>query len=229
MQTFRNVLSQRWQLALAASVIATAILLATFRPILLPQQTYVNFLVGQDPLDSSYVNDEERYYFWVTSEYVAIALRDWANGSEFLTELRWRLWVQGYRFELEELDELLQWSVNSTNVFVRVEHVDAEMTRLVAQEAAATFLAYDSAKIPQLNLSRASVKQIDYSLTVEETAPTIRKQLELPLRLMAGLGVGPLLLVFIARRNSAYATAATIEALGLPLVGEIPTFTIDAN
>ncbi len=229
MNTLLATLRQHWQFALAASVLMLVVLMATYRPQLLPQQTYVNFLVGQDPLESSYVNDEERYYFWVTSEYVAIALRDWANGSEFLTDLRWRLWLQGYRFELEELDELMQWSVNSTNVFVRVEHVDAGVVQLLAQEAAAAFLAYDSAQIPQLNLSRASVQQIDVDLTVEETAPTIRKQLGLPLRLMIGLATGPLVVALIARRQQKFATVSTIESLGLTLMGEIPAFTTDAN
>lgn len=221
-QQLMVLLISRWQLIVIASVVALVILLVTYTPVLPLYRTTITFGVNQAPLESAYVDDEERYYGWVTSEYGAIVLADWGNATNFLTDLRWRLWLHGYRFELAELSELILFTVESTRVKVNIEHIDPTVLNALAQATGEAFVAFENSQIPQLHYAPATVKQFDRLILMEPAEVTIREQLELPLRVLLGMGFGPLLASFLNRRKRRIDSAQMVETLDLPILGKIP-------
>lgn len=223
--TLRAAAQKLWQRRLIAggiSVLALLFALATYTPQLLARSTTISFLISQVPLESGIDNDEERYFGWVTSEYVAIALRDWGNGNAFLDEWRWRMWLHGYRFERSELASIIQWGVGSNLISAELEHVDEGVLKLLATEAINAFASFDTTTLPQLERAPAIITPIDTIITIEPARPSLRNQLELPLRVLFGALLGPAAVLLVGGRRDLVQSAESIDALQLPLLGAIP-------
>lgn len=222
MSSYLQRVRANWPIATAISLLALAFLVATYRAEPTASELVVQFTVGQTPLDSAYLDEEERYFGWITSEYAAIAIRDWANGSTFLNDVRWRLWLTGHHFELEELDEIMRASVNSTIMSIHVTHEDSATMHAIGQAGLAAVNAFDSSSIPHLQLNGAEVTHINSALLDRNNATTLRAELEMPLRVMLGLLFGPLCMLRPRRANTFIHDTEAVDALDLALIGEIP-------
>ena len=91
-----QVLKRRWPLVLIPAIIVLAIGLLTYQPPVPTYTTGVRFIVGQAPAPATDLEDEERYYNWLTSEYIVNGLTDWVRGGEFATAVSQYLAGQGH-------------------------------------------------------------------------------------------------------------------------------------
>ena len=75
----------RWLLIIIPVIVVAVLTVATYQS----PPTYYNvgmhYLVSQEPSVEAASADEQRYYNWLTSEYVVNGLTDWVKGSEFAT------------------------------------------------------------------------------------------------------------------------------------------------
>jgi len=95
LRKYWTVFRRRWLLVVVPVVIVLAVGLATYNP---PPSVYnvgVQFIVGQNPAPVADSADEQRYYNWLTSEYIVNGLTDWVKGGQFATAVSQQLAIQG--------------------------------------------------------------------------------------------------------------------------------------
>ena len=90
------IFKRRWLLVVLPAVVVLAIGLVTYQS---PPPVYnvgVRFLVAQTPSEGAAAADEQRYYNWLTSEYIVNGLTDWVKGGAFATAVSQELAAQGF-------------------------------------------------------------------------------------------------------------------------------------
>ncbi len=221
LRKYWHVLKRRWPLVLIPVVIVLVIGLITYRP---PAPVYtagVRFLVGQEPAPAAVQEDEERYYNWLTSEYIVNGLTDWVRGGEFAVEVSQYLAGQGHSIPAHAVQaglvadnarSMLTLSISggsTTDVATMIEGVIAVLTTQNAQA------------LPQLGGENARLTQLDQPVLTQAPAG-IRSRLELPLRIVLALAAGVALALLVEYLDPTIRTREELQELGLAILGEIP-------
>lgn len=60
------------------------------------------YILGYDPLESTLVDEEQKYFNWLTSEYVTASMSIWVEGTRFSDMVALRMQERGY----EDMDSL---------------------------------------------------------------------------------------------------------------------------
>ena len=220
-----TILRRYWLLALIPAALVLALGLATWRPAPTVYTVGVRFLVGQPPGAAAADLDEQRYYNWLTSEYIVNALNDWVRGIRFAQAVGARVEQDtGTRLDPAALQAGLAADNARSMLTVSVTAGDPDTARAMIDGVIAVLTEDNAAALPQLAGQPAVLTQLDEPL-VAPIAPGLRGQLDLPLRvvlaLVAGLGLALLAHYF----DPTVRDRAALEQLGLPLLGAIPRET----
>jgi capsular polysaccharide biosynthesis protein len=212
---------RRWPLVVIPAVIVLAAALATYQA---PPPAYnvgVRFIVGQPPASAALTEDEQRYYNWLTSEYIVNGLADWVRGGEFAGAVSEELARQGLDVPPGAIQgglvpdntrSMLQLSLTYGDPVLLPAMIAAVVTVLTEQNATA---------LPQLGGETAVLVQLDQPI-VNQIPVGLRSQLDLPLRLLLALGAGIGLALLVEYLDPTFRDRDEIAALGLPILGEIP-------
>ena len=216
-----NILRRRWGLALIPAVIVLVVGLATWRPTPPAYNAGVRFIVGQPPGAAAADADEQRYYNWLTSEYIVNGLTDWVRGGKFAEAVSAQLAAQGINIPpgviqsglaVDNARSMLTVSITGGETIAVHQALDGIITVLTEDNAAA---------LPQLGGETAVLTQLDEPV-VNQISGGIRSQLDLPLRvalaLVAGLGLA-LLAHYI---DPTVRDREEVARAGLPILAEIP-------
>ena len=220
-KAYWKVLRRRWLLVAIPTIVALTIALATYRS---PAQAYnvgVRFLVSQQPAPAAEQSDEEGYYTWLESEYIVNGLTDWVKGNQFAAAVRAELLEDGVDVPAGAIQGGL--TVDNARSMLTLSLVHGEPVMLEAMmEAAITVLEeQNAAALPQLGGEPAVLVQLDEPV-VQPLSAGIRNQLELPLRVGLALAAGVALAFVAEYLDPTVRDRDEVEALGLPIVGEIP-------
>jgi len=98
---------------------------------------------------------------------------------------------------------------------------DEAQLRQIADATAVELAENAPAYFQQLGTAGAGVTLID-GPTVSTVGPSVRDQIELPLRILLGVIVGIGLVFLLHYLDTSVREAADLEALGLPVLGRIP-------
>lgn len=182
----------------------------------------VRFIVGQEPTDAAATEDEERYYNWLTSEYIVNGLTDWIRGERFAAAVSAQLAQEGIDVPAGEIRgslaadntrSMMTVILNSGRDQAAVEQmINAVITILTTQNADA---------LPQLGDEPAVLVQLDTPI-VNQIAPGIRSQLDLPLRVALALGAGIGLAFLVEYLDPTVRGRDELERSGWVVLGEIP-------
>ena len=221
LRRYWQVLKRRWLLVLIPAIVVLAIGLITYQP---PAPTYtsgVRFIVGQAPAPGTDLKDEERYYNWLTSEYIVNGLTDWVRGGEFATAVSEYLAGQGHTIPASAVQaglaadnarSMLTLSLSGGNTKQLATMMDGVIAILTTQNAQA---------LPQLGGENAQLTQLDQPL-VSQAPAGIRAQLELPLRILLALLAGAALALLFEYLDPTFRSREELQDLGLEILGEIP-------
>lgn len=217
-QLFRR----RWWVAAIPTLIVLVVGLVTYNS---PGSFYsvgVRFIVGQEPTDAAATEDEERYYNWLTSEYIVNGLTDWIRGERFAAAVSAQLAQEGLDIPAGEIRgslaadntrSMMTVILNSGRDQAAVEQmINAVITVLTTQNADA---------LPQLGDEPAALVQLDTPI-VNQIAPGIRSQLDLPLRVALALGAGIGLAFLVEYLDPTVRGRDELERSGWVVLGEIP-------
>lgn len=182
----------------------------------------VRFIVGQEPTDAAATEDEERYYNWLTSEYIVNGLTDWIRGERFAAAVSAQLAQEGVDVPAGEIRgslaadntrSMMTVILNSGRDQATVEQmINAVITILTTQNADA---------LPQLGDEPAVLVQLDTPI-VNQIAPGLRSQLDLPLRVALALGAGIGLAFLVEYLDPTVRGRDELERSGWVVLGEIP-------
>ncbi len=219
LRTYWNIFRRRWLLAVIPAAIVIVISLITYEA---PPQTYntgVRFIVGQPLTPAAAAEDEERYYAWLTSEYVVNGLTDWVRGNTFATAVSAELAERGVEVPPYEIGIAAD---NARSMLtLSMNHSDPE--RLAAiMEATITVLKEQNAEaLPQLGGESAVLTQLD-TPTVNPIPAGIRSQLDLPLRVVIAIGLGIALALVVEYLDPRIHGRDDLQTMELEILGEIP-------
>lgn len=221
LRQYWNILRRRWGLALIPAVIVLVVGLATYRPAPTAYNVGMRFLVGQIPTDAADLEDEERLANWQTSEYVVNGITDWVRGTRFADAVSAELAAQGVDIPAGAIAGGL--AVDNTRSMLQLSLTagDAETLAVMMDAVVAVLQAQSAAAIPQLGGETAVVIPLDDAF-INPIAPGLTSQLDLPLRVALALGAGIGLALLVGYLDPAVQNRKDIEAIGLPILGEIP-------
>ncbi len=219
LRAYWQLFLRRWPLVVIPAMVVLALGLATYQS---PVQAYnvgVRFLVAQPPQTDAVTIQEERYYNWLASEYIVNGLTDWVQGRAFATAVSTELAAKG----VDVPAGAIQIAADNARsmLTLSISYGDAEALAAIMEATIAVLTAQNGAALPQLGGETAVIMPLDEAIVVP-ISPGIRSQLDLPLRIVLALGAGVGLALLVEYLDPTVRTKASLEKMGLPVLGEIP-------
>jgi len=216
-----KILLRRWWLVVVPVVVVLTLVVGTYRP---PPTAYqVTMRFGAGTLPAGLSQEYDRYYSWLTSEYIANGLADVAKTGAFAQAVADRLARQG----LMVTPAAVQGSIVADNAqSILVVYLswpgDAEQARAVAWAVAEELTQNGSGYFPQLDWLDPAVKLLDEPAPVA-LPPGLRAQLLGPtIRLGLALAAGVGLALIWHYLDPTVREPAELEELGLHVIAQVP-------
>lgn len=212
-----KILFRRWWLVAVPVLVVAAYAAVAYAPPLPVYQVVMRFAAGTKPAGLS--EEYDRYYPWLTSEYVANGLADVAVTGAFAQAVAARL-------DEPTLATSIQPAIVSDNaqsiLVIYLTWPDAEQVVAVAEAIIAELTESGAAYFPQLEGIEPSVRLLDVPAPVL-LAPGLRTQLMGPaIKIGLAFVVGVSLALLWHYLDPTVREAAELESLGLGVLAEIP-------
>ncbi|MEA3340277.1 MAG: hypothetical protein U9R15_09950 [Chloroflexota bacterium] len=212
-----KILFRRWWLVAVPVLVVAAYAAVAYAPPLPVYQVVMRFAAGTKPAGLS--EEYDRYYPWLTSEYVANGLADVAVTGAFAQAVATRL-------DEPTLAASIQPAIVSDNaqsiLVIYLTWPDAEQVVAVAEAIIAELTESGAAYFPQLEGIEPSVRLLDAPAPVL-LAPGLRTQLMGPaIKIGLAFVVGVSLALLWHYLDPTVREAAELESLGLGVLAEIP-------
>jgi len=219
-QIFKHLL-RRWWLAATPVLVVIAYVALTFHSPAPAYQAVMRFSAGTEPAGLSV--DYDRYYPWLTSEYIANALADVAVTQAFAQAVAGRLADQGLSLDPNALQANIATD-NVQSVFVvYLNWNDPTQCAQIAEAVSSELTENAAAYFPQIAGVGVPARRLDAPRPAL-MAPSLRSRLlgpglKLALAVAAGLG-----LVLLSYYLDPYVyERADLEALGIHALGAVPS------
>ena len=223
-----DIIKRRWQLIAIVCAVTLSYFLLTYQTAKERANIQMRFIVGQIPFESAHTKEEERYYNWVSSEYVVAGISDWSNGNSFAKLVSDRLLALNYEaykdMDVQKVSDDMYAQAARSQLLVNVYHDTEQGVKDFADAVTYVFVnqAATESGIPQLALDRPVVTPIDGEHIIQDYRPFLQAQMDLPTRLTFGLLSGFVVALLVELFDPTIRYQRGNEILGLPLMGEIP-------
>jgi capsular polysaccharide biosynthesis protein len=215
------ILRRRWLLLVIPTIIILAAGLLTYQPPGTAYNVGVNFIVGQTPPTEAVTTDEQRYYRWLTSEYIVNGLVDWVKGTAYASLVSKELATQGIDIPAGAIRGSLA-ADNARSVMTLSLTWGDEAQLAAMMEAAITVLAEQNAgALPPAGSEPVIVTQLDEPV-INAIPAGLQSQLDLPIRVVLALAAGIGLALLAEYLDPTLRSRADLETIELPVLGEIP-------
>ena len=221
LRAYWKLLRRRWLLALIPALVVLAIGALTYQRPPVMYNAGVRFLISQPPAPDAATSDEDGYHTWLESEYLANGLSNWVQGNRFGVAVSEELARQGIRWP-GEISGRLATDTARSMMTLSLSHSDPELLPAIIAAAVTVIQEQNAMAIPQLGGEAAVVRQLDDPV-VNRVPPGLRSQLDLVLRVGLAIAAGLALALFVDYIDPTLHAREDVEALGLPVMGEIPS------
>ena len=217
---YAKILLRRWWLVVAPIAVVVIFTAATYAPPSTTYQVVMRFSAGTTPAGLSL--DYDRYYPWLTSEYIANGLADVAETGAFAQAVAARLSERGQDVPAGAIQGAIVTDNAQSILVVYLTWSDAGQIVPLAETVTDELVTNSAAYYPQLENIQPAVRPLDSpapaplppSLRAQLTGPTIR------IGLAVFVGVG---LAFLWHYlDPTVHEAEELEALGWEVVARIP-------
>jgi succinoglycan biosynthesis transport protein ExoP len=220
LRTYWKVLTRRWWLVVAPVLVVLAQTVITYRPPTMTYQVVMRFAAGTQAAGLS--EDYDRYYPWVTSEYIAKNMADVAETGVFAQAVASRLAKTGHQVPPGTIQPAIATDSAKSIFVVYLTWPDAEQIVAVAEAITAELTGNGAAYFPQLEGVEPAVRPVDVPTPVP-LPPGLRAQLMGPtVKIGLALVVGVALALLWHYLDPTVHESAELEALGLVVLTEIP-------
>lgn len=216
-----TILRRYWLLALIPAVLVLVAGLATWRPAPTVYNAGVRFLVGQPPGAAAAEFDEQRYYNWLSSEYIVNGLTDWVRGGKFAEAVSARLAAQGVDVPPGAIQGGLAADNARSMLTISLSGGDPDTVMQMMNGVIAVVTEENATALPQLGGENAVLTQLDNPV-VNAISPGIRSQLDLPLRVALALAAGVGLALLAHYVDPTVRDRDELARAGLPVIAVIP-------
>ena len=217
-----KILFRRWWLVLIPPIIIAAYSIATYKSPAPTYATTLRFSVGYTPQTNTSSLYDQFYPAWLTSEYIAGGLGDWAKTGNFAQHVSDIASTTGTAITPEEAAGSIAASDHQRSIVI-LYFSSGDQNRLtaIADAAIKTMQKFNGIIFPQNGPSGATVTPLD-TVSIAPAPPSLRSRLDIPIRIALGLVFG-MVLAFIAHYlDPRIRDRSEVEAMGYTIVGEIP-------
>ncbi len=216
-----KVLLRRWPLAVVPFAVVLALGLATYRRPAPAYNVGVRYSAGVPSVAGSGADyEDDRYYPWLTSEYIVNGLTDWVKSTAFATAVSEELREEG----IEVPAGAIRGSVASDNersvLLLSMTYGDRDQLAAMIRAATAVLQTKNADAFPFLE-EGATVIPWDEPV-INQVPAGLRAALDLPLRLVLAVGAGVGLAFLVDYLDPTVRTRRELEALGLSVLGTVP-------
>ena len=215
------LLRRRWLVIVIPTAVVLAIGLITYRA---PGPLYnagVRFIVGQAPIESADLTDEQRLANWKTSEYIVNTLADWVRGGQFADLVSQELARQGLSVAPQDIVAGTASDSTRSMMVLSMNYGDEAVLEQMMDAAGRVLLEANDLGLPQLGGEAADLVQMDQPI-VNRIPPGITTQLQLPLRIVLAVAAGLGLALLVDYLDPTVRGRREVEALGISVMAEIP-------
>ena len=216
-----KILLRRWWLVVIPPILIAAYSLVTYHAPAAAYAATLRFSVGYAPQTETASLYDRSYPAWLASEYIAGGLSDWAKTGDFAQAVADDTTAKGKTVTAAEVagsiaaDHLRSISVLYFN------GGDQDQLMAIATSAVQVMQKRNSFIFPQNGAAGATVTPLD-AVSVSAAPPSLKSRLDIPIRIGLGLALG-IVLAFVAHYfDPSLRERSEVEALGLPIIGEIP-------
>ncbi|PID87270.1 MAG: hypothetical protein CSB13_00170 [Chloroflexi bacterium] len=221
LRRYWQILTRRWLLLLIPVVVVAVLTVATYQA----PPTYYNvgmlYMVSQEPSRDAAHADEQRYYNWLTSEYIVTGLTDWVQGSEFATAVSVELAAQGWEIPAGAIQGSLAADSVHSKLEISLNNPDPQALAAMIEAVTVVVQEQNASALPQLGGKTAVVVPLSEPV-INPISPGIRSQLDIPLRMFVALVAGIGLALLVEYLDPTIRESYEIKTLGLTILGEIP-------
>jgi capsular polysaccharide biosynthesis protein len=220
LRTYWKVLLRRWWLVVAPVAVVVLYTVVTYAPPGPVYQVVMRFAAGTEPAGLSV--DYDRYYPWLTSEYIANGLADVAQTGTFAQAVASRLADAGHQIPPAAIQPAIVTDNAQSILVVYLTWPDAEQIVAVADAISAEMTGNSVAYFPQLSGIEPGVRQLDAPAPVS-LPPGLRTQLMGPaIKIGLALVIGVALALLWHYLDPTIHTSEEVEAVGLKVLAQIP-------
>ncbi len=218
--TCLRALWRRWWLVAAPVLVVLVYTVATYRLPATAYQVVMRFAAGTEPAGLS--EDYDRYYPWLTSEYIANGLADIAETGAFAGAVAVRLAERGLAVSPAEVQGRIVTDNAQSILVVYLMWPDPDQAQAVAEAISEELTENGAAYFPQLEGLAPAVRRLD-DPNPAPLPPGLRAQLMGPaVRLGLALAVGAALALAWHYFDPTVREAEELEEMGVKVVGEVP-------
>ena len=216
-----QVLRRRWPLAVIPFVVVLAFGLATFQPPPTAYNVGINYTAGHPPTTGSGEDyEDDRYYPWLTSEYIANGLADWVKSGSFAMAVSEELAEVG----ISLTPGAVRGSIASDNarsvLLLSMTYGDSKDLEAMIQAATKVLQTRNAEAFPFLG-ENAAVVALDDPV-INQVPAGLRSALDLPLRLILAVGAGVGLAFLVDYLDPTLRSRRELEKMGLDVLVELP-------
>ncbi|MGD2145982.1 MAG: hypothetical protein PVH41_04755 [Anaerolineae bacterium] len=191
LRTYAKILLRRWWLVMAPVIVVVVYVVATMAPPATSYQVVMRYAAGSMPAGTSL--DYDRYYPWLTSEYIANGLADIAETGVFAQAVADRLGDSGVDTTAGAVRSAIVTDNAQSILVVYITWPDPQQLLALAEAVTEELTQDGSDYFPQLAGLEPAIRLLDpptpaplpASLRVQLMGPAIR----IAVALFAGLGL----------------------------------------
>ncbi len=215
-----KIVRRWWWLALIPVLVVGVYVAATYRAPGTSYQVVMRFAAGTSAAGHS--EDYDRYYAWLTSEYIANGLADVAETRAFAEAVAGRLAEEGLDVAAPALQNALATDNSQSILIVYLTWPNVDRVTAVANAVAAEIVENGATYYPQMRDLSQAARLLDPPNPVP-LAPSLRARLLGPGLKLLLAGVGGIGLMALAHYLDPVVRASDeLEALEIAVLGRIP-------
>jgi capsular polysaccharide biosynthesis protein len=217
-----KILLRRWWLVLLPPILVAAYSLITYHAPAPTYSTTLRLAVGYTPQTKTSTLYDKFYPAWLTSEYIAGGLGDWAKTGNFAQHVAETASTPDRPITADEAAGSIAASDHQRSiVIVYFSGGDQDKLSAIANASIKVMQTLNGVVFPQNGPSGATVTPLD-AVSIVPAPPSLRTRLDIPIRVALGLALG-ILLAFAAHYfDPRVRDRDEVEAMGYKIVGEIP-------
>jgi capsular polysaccharide biosynthesis protein len=220
LRTYWKILTRRWWLVAVPVAVVALYVAATYIPPGPVYQIVMRFAAGTKPAGLS--EDYDRYYPWLTSEYIANGLADVAETGTFAEGVASRLAEAGYLISPGAIQPAIVTDNAQSILVIYLTWPDETQVVAVAEAITAELTGNGAAYFPQLEDIEPAVRPLDVPAPIP-LPPGLRTQLMGPaIKMGLALVVGVALGLLWHYLDPTVHEIAELENMGLIVLAEIP-------
>ena len=220
LRTYWKILIRRWWLIAAPVLVVTLYVAVSYSSPGPMHQVVMRYAAGTNPAGLS--EDYDRYYPWLTSEYVANGLADVAVTGTFAQAISSRLAETGREISPAAIQPAIVTDNAQSILVVYLTWQDAEQIILVADAITAELTENGAVYFPQLTDIEPGIRLLDPPTPIP-LFPGLRTQLMGPaIKIGLALVVGIALALLWHYLDPTVRESTELENLGISVLAEIP-------